>query len=139
MAKEAHFCPFCAHEFTNIRGIIKHLLKYTARWLIPADGVHDVSGIKNLVMMKDHFDDQEEVGGGDKKASYKCPSCAKVIYQRRRFIEHVVYRQHYVAIDGLKATPESPGFSIDPEPYKIWPPAKIFAFLALPPGNSMSA
>lgn len=137
MAKEAQLCPFCAQEFTNIKALKKHLLKYTARWRIPADRVHDVLEIKNLVIMKDHFGDDEDTGGrrGDRKASYKCPSCAKLIRQRRNFIEHVFYQQHYVAIDGLKGIPESPGFSIDPEPHRIWPPTDKFDFLALPSGK----
>jgi hypothetical protein len=89
--------------------------------------------------MKTYFDDQEEAeGGGDRKSSYKCPSCAKVISQRRKFIEHVVYRQHYIDIDGVEGSPKSSEFSVDPEPFKIWPSTVKFPLLALPPGNPES-
>lgn len=125
MARKRPLCPFCEHKFSNLRGVREHLKQYTRRWRIPADGIHDVSEIKNLVIMKNYFhsqeEEEEEAGGegGDKKTSYKCPSCAKVIFQRRKFIEHVVYRQHYIDNDGVKGNPKSPGFSFDPEPYKV--------------------
>ena len=141
MARKRPLCPFCEHKFANLRGVREHLKQYTRRWRIPADGIHDVSAIKNLVIMKNYFHYQEEEeeaagGGGDKKPSYKCPSCAKVIYQRRKFIEHVVYRQHYIDIDGVKGDPKSSGFSFDPESYKVSPSRGKFPFQALPPGKT---
>lgn len=145
MASKRPLCPFCEHKFANLRGVREHLKEYTRRWRIPAEGIHDVSEIKNLVIMKNYFHSQEEEeaaaagGGGNKKIAYKCPSCAKVIFQRRKFIEHVVYRQHYIDIDGVKRNPKSSGFSFDPEPYKISPSTVKFSFHALPPGKYQNA
>jgi hypothetical protein len=118
-------CPFCYIKYANKTGLKKHLLSYTGRWRVPADGVHDVLKIQQLRILKDHFYVEN--------ISYRCPSCAIEISDLRKFKEHVFYRWHYG--DDYKDNEKPPSF--DPEPHKIhvWRPKGTFNFLRLPLGK----
>ncbi|CRG91869.1 hypothetical protein PISL3812_08923 [Talaromyces islandicus] len=101
-------CPFCHIRYANKTGLRNHLLSYTGRLRVPADGIHDVLKIQGLRILKDYFHED--------KISYRCPSCAMGISDLRKFKEHVFYRRHYG--DGYKDNDKTrPPF--DPEIYKI--------------------
>lgn len=118
-------CPFCHIQYANKTGLRNHLLSYTGRLRVPADGIHDVLKIQGLKILKDYFHED--------KTSYRCPSCAMGISDLRKFKEHVFYRQHYG--DGYKENKSRPPF--DPKLYKIhvWRPKGAFNFLRLPLGK----
>jgi uncharacterized C2H2 Zn-finger protein len=125
-------CPFCDIKYANKKGLQNHLLSYTGKWRIPADGIHDVLKIQNLRILKDH-------SVADNTIFYRCPSCAMGISDLRKFEEHVFYRQHY-GDDYNKDTDEKllqgqPSF--DPELHKIhvWRPKGPFKFLRLTLGK----
>ncbi|KAJ9229418.1 hypothetical protein DTO169E5_8874 [Paecilomyces variotii] len=85
MSEKAAKCPFCPYDSTYDKTSLReHLSQYTATCRIPADGVHDVLQI------------QEMLHPGFKHwRQYRCPACSKVINSRRRFIEHVSKLNHY--------------------------------------------
>ncbi|ODM21401.1 hypothetical protein SI65_02244 [Aspergillus cristatus] len=72
-------------KYVNKTGLRNHLGWYTGDWRIPADGIHDVLSIDQILNPPDP----------DRQNQYRCPSCAKIIDSRRNFMEHVWYRRHY--------------------------------------------
>ncbi|PYI06448.1 hypothetical protein BO78DRAFT_469855 [Aspergillus sclerotiicarbonarius CBS 121057] len=95
MPWDAQTCRFCHKRFVNNTLLWNHLNRYIDRWRIPADGIHDVLQIEQIL----YFNDQ------DTKEKYQCPTCSKVIRSRRRFIDHVIYRGHYGDPDPGKKQP----------------------------------
>ncbi|KAJ9299756.1 hypothetical protein DTO271G3_2640 [Paecilomyces variotii] len=84
MSEKTFKCPFCPYSTRFQDSLRAHLSQYTATCRIPADGVHDVLKI------------QEMLHPGFKYwCQYRCPACSKVINSRRRFVEHVLKLDHY--------------------------------------------
>lgn len=59
MVTKPKFCAFCKHRLDNTRLLKEHLLKYTGTWRYPADGINNVSAIKNLFITRDCFDNDD--------------------------------------------------------------------------------
>lgn len=132
MPWSAQVCPFCHIRYANKTGLRNHLLSYTGRLRVPADGVHDVLKIQRLKILKDHFPAD--------KIAYRCPTCAKNIDDLRNFKEHVFYRRHYGDTNGdtngdNDTSAGRPPF--DPELHRIHAcqPKGTFHFLRLPLGK----
>ncbi|GKZ24684.1 hypothetical protein AbraIFM66951_003495 [Aspergillus brasiliensis] len=82
-------CQFCQKRYANKRALYNHLSDYTGTWRVPADGLHDVLQIKQAIRRL--YPSSYEV---DEDRKYRCWTCCKIITSRRRFTEHVIYRQH---------------------------------------------
>lgn len=77
-------CPFCEYHASTEKALHEHLGQYAGTHRIPADGVHDVLLI------------QEMIHPGFKYwCQYQCLSCSKIYNSRRRYIEHVRTLWHY--------------------------------------------
>jgi hypothetical protein len=72
-------CPFCVEEYASQSDLCGHLLFYIGEHRLPADGIHDVLQIKQLVRLLSPC------------KRYRCPTCYKVTSTRRQFIKHAFY------------------------------------------------
>ncbi|KAI9371082.1 hypothetical protein BJX61DRAFT_512750 [Aspergillus egyptiacus] len=89
MPGTANTCQFCRKRYANKRALYKHLSEYTGTWRLPADGLHDVLQIEQAIRRL-----YPSAYEADEDRKYRCWTCCKTITSRRRFTEHVIYRQH---------------------------------------------
>lgn len=89
MPWKAQVCEFCQKRYVNKTGLRNHLSDYTGKWRLPADRIHDVLKIEQILRCL-----SPSAYEADEHRKYKCWTCSAVINSRRRFIEHVVYRAH---------------------------------------------
>ncbi|KUL85804.1 hypothetical protein ZTR_07371 [Talaromyces verruculosus] len=141
MPWELQVCRFCGKGYAHKTGLRNHLSQYVGKWRLPADGIHDVLEIHEIL-----YPDADH-------REYRCPSrdCRKIIVTRQKFTEHVVTKAHWGAF------PERPLRSLlgsnqdvdeesidlstisewvlpfDEEAVKVFEPEGTFPFLLLPP------
>ncbi|KAK1145749.1 hypothetical protein N8T08_003987 [Aspergillus melleus] len=89
MPWSAQKCPFCPKKYANKAGLENHLLEYTGNMRLPADGYHEVFEIKQAIRRL-----YGEKYQPDQDRRYRCWTCCEIITSRRRFTEHVWYREH---------------------------------------------
>ncbi|RAK97628.1 uncharacterized protein BO80DRAFT_481970 [Aspergillus ibericus CBS 121593] len=128
MPWKAQTCRFCHKRYANKAGLRTHYERYIHRWRIPADGVHDVLRIEELL------------NGNyiDSKIKYQCPTCSKVIFPRRRFIQHVRDRRHYGDHNFKKKQPTTkrrPSWVLPFPEESVMVQTKPFPFFRLPYGQ----
>lgn len=74
-------CPFCVKECASKRDLGEHLLFYIGEHLLPADGLHDVLQIKQLVRLLSPC------------KRYRCPTCYRIIRTRWQGFKHAFYER----------------------------------------------
>ncbi|KAA8646725.1 uncharacterized protein ATNIH1004_005400 [Aspergillus tanneri] len=82
-------CQFCRKRYANKRALYNHLSEYIGAWRLPADGIHDVLQIEQVIRRL-----YPSAYEADEDRKYRCWTCCKIITSRRRFTEHVIYRRH---------------------------------------------
>ena len=82
-------CQFCQKRYTNKRALYNHLSEYIGTWRLPADGIHDVLQIKQVIrrLYPSAYETNED-------CRYRCWTCCKILTSRRRFTEHIIHRRH---------------------------------------------
>ena len=82
-------CQFCQKRHANKRALYNHLSEYIGTWRLPADGLHDVSQIKQVIrrLYPSAYETNED-------RRYRCWTCCKILTSRRRFTEHIIHRRH---------------------------------------------
>lgn len=143
MPWELQVCRFCGKGYGNKTGLRNHLSQYVGEWRIPADGIHDVLAIREIL----HPDED--------RRKYHCPSrdCGRVISTRQKFTEHVVAFSHWGEFSEgpvrnlMGGNQDSDEESIDisnvsewalpfdEEAVRVFEPEGPFPFLRLPPGQ----
>lgn len=131
MPWKAQLCPFCEKQYANKSGLRNHLSWYRGEWRFPADGIHDVLKIQEIL-------DPESRN----QCQYQCPSYSTIIESRQSFLDHVFNRNHYGSYDRrIRSTRKARRYSkawpfrFEEEEVKVTQHKGVFPFLHLPFGK----
>lgn len=89
MPWQAQICPFCQKQYGNKTALRNHLNDYIGGLRLPADGIHDVLQIKQV--LHDLFPSLHKSSDSRR---YECRDCSALFDSRQQFQRHVYYRGH---------------------------------------------